>query len=214
MDQPLAEAIANMPEKAAASSADKDKPAKAKPDPIITGLDAKHFEREVAQINAQDRPITSALRKLRRAADRSTDEEEVSEAEAVLKVVADWAKTKQSAAQAARATDPATTYAIADHAASWLVRDALAEPFEKLKDEMEADDKLMQLVRSTLLLRTVMANAESIGLTRDAAAAKDRGNSLTVRLITRDLNRLVSDWPDTEAGKEAARLLEAWGLGE
>ncbi|MFN3168536.1 MAG: TlpA disulfide reductase family protein [Phycisphaeraceae bacterium] len=217
MDRIIADAVKNVPDKKDDSEDDEEKPGKAdapKPDPIVTGVEAAYFEREIAQINEQDRSIASTLAKLRRVVDKSPREDQAAEAKAIIAQLTAWLPKQQSAAETALPSDPATAYAIADRTSDWLGRDTLADPFNAIKKRLEADRDRMDTIRATLMLREVEALAESIGLTTDPAAASDRKNAAEVRVITRDLNRIAKAWPDTDAGKRAAELLETWGMDD
>ena len=182
------------------------------PDPIVTDVQTKYYQRQIEDINAQKRSIDAPLAQLRRAAERSKEEQQ-SEAQAILEVVTKWAATQQASIDSAMTSDPATAYAMTEKQIELLGRDELAKGFVEAKKKMDSDDALMDQVRSMRMLREVVALAESIGMTEDLDAAKsDRKNSRDLRAIARDLDRIVGKWPETEAGKQAKTLQSDWGL--
>lgn len=203
-------AVANVPDKPASASKDG-----LPPEPIIADLETKYFKREVQQINEQKRTISGSLAKIRRAAERASKEEQKEEAVAILAVVTTWATDQHTKAQAALTDDPATAYAIAEATSKLLGKDELGTAHAEMKKTIEADDALMDTIRSTNMLREVMALAESLGMNDDAQAArKDRSNSKDIRSIHLDLRRIAKAWPETEAAKKATELLETWGYNE
>lgn len=206
LDRVVAEAVANMPDRASSADAEQG------PEPIITELEPKYFEREVAEINAQERAITRTLGRLARDAERA-DGQRKAEALAILEQVDQWVGEQSQAMDTAKADDPATSYGIAGRMLELLRGDDRALPFVEAKQAFEADAQAMEVIRAELMLRQAKAQAQAIGLTDDAAAARDdRDNARTLRSIERDLRRLLSAWPDTPAGQEAAALLKAWGF--
>ncbi|MGB0766553.1 MAG: TlpA family protein disulfide reductase [Phycisphaeraceae bacterium] len=190
----------------------KEKEEAPKPDPIVTGVEATYFDRQLEDINEQSRSIDRPLAQVRRFAERAPKEEQMQEAGAILAAVTDWAKLREQAIQSTRADDPAAAYAMAEKAIELFGRDELAKPFADVKAAMDADDKLMDRVRSMRMLREVIAEAESIGLHEDPAVGQDRRNARTVRAITRDLGRIIKNWPDTPAAAQAQSLQSKWGL--
>ncbi len=217
MDRIIADAVKNMPEKPETSADDsaKETDQAKKPEPIITASELKYFDKDAQQINEQDRPITATLAKLRRAAEKSAREEQLAEAKAILDTLSTWTAKQLADAQADRTSDPASAYVIAQKMSDWLGRDELATPFNEMKQAFESDAAMMDAIRSMSMLREVQALAKSIGLDADPAAAiVDRANAKTLRLIARDLNKIISAWPDTEAGKQAKALLDQWALKE
>jgi thiol-disulfide isomerase/thioredoxin len=217
MDAVIERAVKNVPDKKDESGeeeAQKKQAESPKPAPIVTDVEAKYFEREIAQINEQDRSIASTLAKLRRVAEKSSRQDQVDEAKAILEALGAWSTKRLADAKSALTGDPATAYAIAERQGQWLGRDELAKPFNEIEKQMEADREQMEAIRATLMLREAKALAESIGLTADAGAAAERSNAAELRVITRDLNRIARAWPDTDAGKQAAELLEKWGLDD
>ena len=191
------------------------KPKEAEPvkDPIVTGVEAKYFKRELAQINDQKRKIDSSLRGIRAKVQRSKREDQIAEGQAILDAVADWARAQLSLAQSVKKNDPAEAYAIADKAIALLASDALSQPLAAMKQTMESDDALMDVVRSTNMLREVKALAQEIGLAGEKPAefnAKKHARDLSK--IDRDLRRIAKAWPQTAAGKEAQSLLNTWNL--
>ena len=214
MDQPLAEAIANLPKP------DEDGPAKAGraenagPPLIVKGLEPEYFVGEVRLINAQNRKIASTLAKLRRAAQRSSRQEQMDEAAAIVSAVESWAKGQQAKTDAALKHDPATAYTAAMKLVSLLDGDDLAKRAAEIIAQIEEEDELFDQVRATITLRSILAQAKSIGLPDDPAVAHNKDNARTVRLITRDLGRLIRAYPETDAGQQALTLQRDWGLGE
>jgi len=211
VDKPLAQAMRNF--RFAKTKKEETKDVAPAPDPIVTGIEAQYFKREIETINKQSASIGASLAKLRRAVERARKEDQKAEAGAVLAAVTQWAQTQQRTIGQALADDPATAYALNEKSIELFGRDDLAGSFVETKTKMESDDALMDRVRSTRMLRKVMAEAQSIGLTQDTAKAKsDRKNSRAVRLITRDLGRLIKAYPETDAGQEAKTLQSGWGL--
>ncbi len=191
----------------------KEKVEEAAPDPIVTGIEPQYFKRQIEDINEQSRSIDAPLAQLRRASERSSKEEQKAEANAILATVAQFAKSQQDTIDKTIADDPATAYAMTDQAIELFGRDDLATSFTETKSKMESDDALMDRVRSMRKLREVIAEAESIGLTKDAAKANsDRKNTRTLRSIERDLGLIVKTWPETDAAKQAESFRTAWGL--
>jgi thiol-disulfide isomerase/thioredoxin len=190
----------------------KDKEEAPKADPIVTGVQATYFERQLEDINEQERSIDRPLSQIRRYAERAANEEQQNEAGAILAAVTTWAQTQEAAVKSAMADDPATAYEMVEKQIELLGRDDLAKPFIAAKREMEADDATMDRVRSTRMLREVIAEAESIGLDKDASAAKESKNARAVRGISRDLGRIIKTWPDTDAADQAKSLQSKWGL--
>ena len=94
MDQPLADAIANLPEREEepdeADAPDED----AGSAPIVTNLEPKFFKGEVRLINEQQRSITPTLARLRRAAERATRQGQKDEAFVIVGVVETWANAE------------------------------------------------------------------------------------------------------------------------
>lgn len=207
MDQALANAVKNVPDKPA--TADRGG-LTAKP--IIEGLEAKYFERDIEMINEQKRAISGVLAKLRKIVEKASKQEQVDEASAILAAVTTWAQARQSEAEAALKDDPATAYALSEKTLEVLGRDELGNRFSEIKTQIESDAALMDEVRATNMLREVQALAQSIGLTDDPAAAERSPKEM--REIARDLRRIIKAWPETEAGKEAAALSTQWGLDD
>ena len=214
MDRPLAEAIANLPEPAEGDDAPLlHEEESAGPALIVRGLEEpEFFKSEVRLINAQDRNITSTLAKLRRASKRSSKQEQMDEAKLIVTAVEAWAEQQQAKADAALAKDPATAYTTAQTLVGLLERDELAQDAAGIVEQIEKDTELHSRVQATIALRSVIAEAESIGLTSDASVADDRKHARSIRLITRDLGRIIQAYPDTDAGKRAKALLSEWGL--
>lgn len=190
-----------------------EKPEEAGPPPIVSGVEAKYFKRELDTINEQERRIDSTLRNIRRVVERSSREDQVAEGQAILDALGAWASEQQAEAESAKSSDPATAYVIAEKAVDMLGRDELGEPFIEMKREMERDDKLMDTIRSRTMLREIKAQAEAIGLIGDKSSEfnADR-HARELRMIARDLRRMAGVWPDTDAGKEAEALLKEWDL--
>lgn len=185
----------------------------AKPDPIVTGVETKFYSRQLAEINEQKRSIDAPLIQLRRTLERSKRDDQITEAKAILDAVQQWIDQRTSAINASMQSDPATSHGMLEETIQLLGRDESAKPFAAMHKEMEADDALMDRVRSTRMLREVVAQAESIGLTQDAAKANaDRRNSRAIRAITRDLGRIIKTWPETQAAEQAQSFEKAWGL--
>lgn len=185
------------------------------PDPIVTGVEAKYFKGQLEDINAQKRSLAAPLAQLRRAAERSSKEEQKTEAQAILDAVTKWTASQHSKINQAKTSDPAKSYAMLEQIIELLGRDELAKSFSETKSKMDSDDALMDQVRSMRMLRKVIAKAESIGMNEDAAAAKsDRKNSRDLRAISRDLGRIIDKWPATDAGKQAKSLQAKWALSE
>jgi len=182
------------------------------PDPIVAGVEATYFDRQLEDINEQKRSIDRPLAQIRRYAERAPKEDQKQEADAILSAVVAWAETQASQIESAMSQDPATAYALTEAAIELLGRDELADQFKKTKKAMDADDALMDRVRSMRMLREVTEEAESIGLDKDPKAAQERGNAREVRLITRNLARIIKAWPETEAAKQAQALQSEWGL--
>ena len=214
MDAPLAEAIKNLPERTEEEPAEDESAEDASPALIVEGLEPKFFKSEVKLINAQNRNLTSTLAKLRRAAERATREEQKSEAFKIVGLLETWAHAEQSRADVSLINDPATAYAIATQLVTLFEGDDLAKPSKKIIEQIEDDKDQHDLVRATLALRKVLAEAKSIGLMSDPAAAKDSKNARSVRLITRDLQRIIQVYPETLAGKQAKQLIKDWGLDD
>lgn len=207
MDRALADAVAKVPARAAAASAESE-PAL---EPIVSGIELKYFGDEVQDINEQGRSFGRAVTTLTRRAEREDDR--AVEAKAILEQVDRWVAEQTQAMEGARTSDPATAYAIAERVGGMLAGDTRAAAFTSLTKEFEQDDELMVQVRSTLMLRGIKAEAEAIGLSADPQAAQGKRElSRQLGSIERGLRRLVSVWPESEAGKEAATLLTAWGF--
>ena len=215
MDKAIADAVAKLPEPEE-EPAEEEAAAEEEAGPvlIVDGLEPEFFEVEVNRINAQNRNATSTLDKLRRAAEKSTDQAQIDEAKAIIAAVEAWAKDQQAKIDAARKSDPATAYTTAQQLVTLLRGDALAEQAEAAVTEIRKDGKLFATVQATLLLRGIQAEAASIGLDKDKAVADEKANARSMRLITRDLGRLISDYPETEAGKQAKALWDQWELEE
>ena len=217
MDQALAEAIANLPEREEAPAEEESSEAKEQasgPAAIIAGITPEFFEVEINRINAQNRNVASTLDKLRRATERASDQAMIDEAKAILAAVETWAKQQQATIDASRESDPATAYATAEALVDLLRGDDLAKQAGVVMNEIRKDGKLFTTVRATLLLRGVQAEAKLIGLDKDKSVAEDKDHTRTVRLIQRDLGVLIKDFPDTDAGKQAKTLQAQWGLDQ
>lgn len=212
MDRAIADAIANLPEPEE-SSAEEEVVEEAGPALIVEGLEPAYFQGEVRIINAQKRNIASTLAKLRRAAERSSRQEQMDEAKAIVAMVEQWSSVQQAKADASLASDPATAYTTAESLVTLLEGDDLSKGAATLIAGIEKDKKRFNEVRATIALRRVQAEAKSIGLDKDKSAADDKKNARSVRLIMRDLGRLIKAYPETEAGKEAKALQSDWGLG-
>lgn len=185
------------------------------PDPIVTGVETKFYTSQLADINAQKRSIAAPLAQIRRASERGSKEEQKTEAQAILDAVTQWTQSQHSKIDQSMTSDPAASYTMLEETIELLGRDALAKSFAEAKAKMDADDAVMDEVRSMRMLREVVAQADSIGMNEDAQAAKsDRKNSRDLRAITRDLGRIIDKWPDTDAGKQAKSLQSKWGLAE
>jgi thiol-disulfide isomerase/thioredoxin len=206
LERVLAEAVAKVPDRAAGGDAEQG------PAPIITDLEPKYFEREIEQINEQDRTIARTLRDLQRDAERA-DGDRQAEAKAILEQVDAWVAQQQSEMDSAKDSDPATSYGIAEKMTGLLRGDDRANAFIETMQAFERDAAAMDRIRAALMLREIKAQAEAIGLHEDAAAAKDdRSNSRALRSIERDLRRIVSVWPNTPGGEEAQTLLQTYGF--
>lgn len=214
MDRPLADAIANLPEPEEEPVGEDVSEEIAGPKLIIEGLEPEYFLGEMRMINAQNRNAASTLAKLRRAAERATKQEQMDEAKVMVAAVENWAKQQQAAMDAARAGDPATAYVTAENLVALLDGDALAEQAKALIAEFKKDHDLIDSVRATIALRGILAEAKAIGLDRDKSVASKKENARSVRLITRDLDRLIKAYPETEAGKQANTLQSDWGLSD
>lgn len=211
VDKPLEKAMKSFRWPKKEKQEKKEEPA---PDPIVPGVTSKYYERQVEDINAQKRSIDRPLAQIRRAAERGK-EEQVAEAKAILDVVTQWATTQQANINSTMSSDPAKAYAMSEQFIELLGRDDLAKVFVEIKKTMDTDDALMDRVRSMRMLREVIAQAESIGLTEDLEEAKsNRRNSRDLRVIARDLGRIADKWPETEAGKQAKTLQAEWGLDD
>ncbi len=180
--------------------------------PIVTGICAEHFEREVELINERSRSVGPTLLKLRRAVERSSKQEQRDEAAAVVEAVTAWAESSIAQARLDKTSDPATAYATAEQMTDFLGRDELAKPFAELKQAMDADKELMDLVRSTRKLRATIAEAEELGLSAEAGGEAVSLSSKARRGLTRDLRQIIKAWPQTDAAERAAELLKQWGL--
>lgn len=216
IDRVVAQAVANLP-KPAEKPADADSSASDQaqgPAPIVTDIAGEHFDREIDLINAQTRRIDATLNKLRRAAELSSRSDQKQEAQAIIDAVNQWAGAQLAQANASLESDPATSYAIADSAAYLLGRDDLAEPFGQIKDKLQKDAEQFDVIRATIALRKAKAQATAIGLDESPAKVDRKKHSKTLRLITRDLQRLASDYPETDAAKQARQLLDAWDLDD
>ena len=213
MDKAIADAVANLPEPKEAP-AEEEASQEAGPEPIVQGLEPEYFLGEVRLINAQNRNIASTVAKLRRAADRSSRQEQMDEAKVIVAAVEAWAQTQQAKADAALAGDPATAYTTAEQLVELLEGDGLAKEAADLIATIEKDKEGFKNVRATIALRSILAEARSIGLDKDPSAADDKKNARSVRLITRDLDRLIKAYPETDAGQQAKALQSEWGLGE
>lgn len=212
MDRALADAIKNLPEPAKKEAQEAQSDQDTGPEPIITELEPEYFASEVRLINQQKRSIAAILAKLRRAAERSSRPEQVDEAKAIVTAVQAWANEQQAKAEASMADDPATAYTVAEAAVKLLGNDELAKAMSEIIRQIEKDAERFEGVRATIALRGVIAEAEKIGLPNDHAAADDRENARLVRMISRDLDRIIWAWPETDAAKQAATLLKDWGL--
>ena len=214
MDRALADAIANLPEieEAAEPSGDESKPDL--PEPIVTGFEPEHYAEDLKQINEQPKNISATLAKLRRATERAKLDEQQEEAKAIVAKVEAWVNDKQGQAYAVFAEDPATAYAIATGLIDRLGSDELADGPQTLLAFIEQDKKLLAGVRATLALRSILAQAESIGLDKDASAADEKDNARAIQVIRRDLKRLIEAYPESDAGKQAKTLQQDWGLAE
>lgn len=211
MDQPLAAAIAKLPDKPVQAEPDASEEAIG-PAPIVQGIEPKFFKREVQQINDQNRSIISSLTKLRRAVDRASDPAQTDEAKTILASVESWAKDLEAKAVAALAKDPATAYAIADQAYTLLGRDELGAEFVRIKKQVESDKAGLKEIQSTLMLRKAVALSKALGLSEDSAADSETVKSKDGRRLGRELRILLNAYPDTEAGKKAEKLIRRWGL--
>lgn len=212
MDRAIADAVANLPEPEEAPAEEEATEATG-PALIVEGLEPEYFQSEVRAINAQKRNMASTLAKLRRAADRSSRQEQMDEAKVIVAAVEGWAKGQQAKADAALASDPATAYTTAEQLVDLLGDDELAKDAAAIITQIEKDKKGFESVRATIALRGILAEAKSIGLDKDKSAADNKKNARSIRLITRDLGRLIKAYPETEAGKEAKTLQGDWGLG-
>ncbi|MFK7789872.1 MAG: TlpA disulfide reductase family protein [Phycisphaeraceae bacterium] len=184
-----------------------------KADPIVTGVETKFFSRQLEEINEQKRSIDAPLIQLRRTLDRSKRDDQVAEAKAILDAVQQWIDQRSAAIDSSMQDDPAASHALIEATMELLGRDESAKAFTALHKQMEADDKLMDRVRSTRMLREVIAEAESIGLTTDATKANsDRKNTRTIRGIARDLGKIIKTWPETDAAKQAEGFRKSWSL--
>jgi thiol-disulfide isomerase/thioredoxin len=213
MDKAIADAVANLPEPVE-EPAEQEATEDAGPALIVEGLEPEYFLGETRLINAQNRNIASTVAKLRRAADRSSRQEQMDEAKVIVAAVEAWVKTQQAKADNALASDPATAYVTAEKLVELLEGDELAKPAAAIIDQIEKDKKGFSSVRATIALRGILAEAKSIGLDRDKSAADEKKNARSIRLITRDLGRLIKAYPDTDAGKQAKALQSEWDLGE
>ena len=214
MDKALADAIANLPEPTEEGPADDEQAAEeaAGPKLIIEGLEPEYFRVEMNRINTQNRNVTSTLDKLRRAAERATDQAQVDEAKMIVAAVEAWAKGQQARIEATQASDPATAYTTAEELVALLKGDDLAKQAGEFINEIREDGELFHSVRATIMLRGVLAEAKSIGLDKDNSVVEDKANARSIRLIDRDLDRLIQDYPKTEAGQRAKTLQAEWGL--
>jgi thiol-disulfide isomerase/thioredoxin len=190
----------------------REKEEEPKAEPIVTGVETKFFSRQLETINEQKRSIDKPLIQLRRIVERSSRDDQKAEAALILDAVQGFADERLSQVKASLQDDPATAHALAEQMIELLGRDDSAEPFVEAYKQMESDDKIMDRVRSMRMLREVIAEAKSIGLTEDAAAANDSKNSRTMRSIERDLGRIIKNWPDTPAAAQAKTLEKQWGL--
>ncbi|MEO0477771.1 MAG: hypothetical protein AAF085_17660 [Planctomycetota bacterium] len=109
---------------------------------------------------------------------------------------------------------PRTVHTVAEELHTLLKGDALADQASEVITAIRKDKPLFDAVRATIALRGVLAEAESIGLDQDNAVAEDKANARSMRLISRDLDRLIKAYPDTEAGMQAKALWDQWELGE
>ncbi|MEM6504403.1 MAG: TlpA disulfide reductase family protein [Planctomycetota bacterium] len=212
MDRVIADAVANLPKKEEQASEQAGTQEDSAPPPIVTGLEPEFFEVEINRINAQNRGVASTLSKLRRAAQNASRQAQVDEAKAVIAAVESWVKAQQAVIDATRQSDPATAYTAAEQVVGLLRGDTLAEQAQATITEIRKDGKLFATVRATLLLRGVRAQAAAIGLDKDPSAADDKDNARPMRLIKRDLGRLIKDHTDTDAGEQAKMLWDQWGL--
>lgn len=206
MDRVLEQAVAAVPDRAAPAEE-----AAPTAEPIVTDLEVAHFEREVELINQQERPFAKALAKLTREVERETDR--ATEAAAILAQVDSWVAAQAQTMESAREADPATAYAVAERTAELLRGDDRAEVFVELIKAFGSDRAVMDEVRSMTMLREIEAQAVAIGLNDDVEAARaESGNRRELQSIERALRRVVSVWPETNAGKQAVVLLTAWGF--
>ena len=213
MDKTIADAVAKLPEPEEEPAAEEASD-EAGPQPIVEGLEPEYFLGETRLINAQNRNIASTVAKLRRAAARSSRQGQMDEAKVIVAAVESWAQAQQAKADGTFANDPATAYTTAEKLVSLLQGDKLAEPAIALIEAIEKDKKGFESVRATIALRGILAEARSIGLDKDKSVADERANARSVRLITRDLGRLIKAYPDTDAGKQAKALQSEWGLDD
>lgn len=190
----------------------REKKEQEKPDPIVTGIEATFFKRELEQINAQDRKASSALAKIRRAVEHASRPAQIQEGQAILNALGAWAQAQKAQADSALTDDPARSYQIAKEAAALLGKDELGKELLAMATEIEADDQLMAAVRSSTLMAETKALANRIGLADDPSALNRKKYAKDLKTIRRDLRRILKTWPDTKAGQEVPKLLDAWGL--
>lgn len=209
LDKPLGDAIKNL--KQAQASARAKKKAE-NPDPIITDLKLKYFTREVKQINDQKGRVTRALEKFRRTIERSRRKDQVEEAKAIMQQLGAWAEKNTSQAQAARQNDPGLAFELAERTVALLGSDKLSADLLLMMSDMESDQATMAIIHSSKLLKETQSLALDIGLDGDASSVDQRRFGNQLKTITSNLQQLIENWPNTDAGKQAADLQKAWKL--
>lgn len=189
------------------------KAVEASPGHLVAGYEWKKLKKEAAAIGKRQ-AMATALKSARKVQGDGKDADAVAEAAELLKRVDAWAAKQRTAAEAARAGDPAESWRIAGEMAAALKGDAVAEPFETLLKELKADKAAQAAIKAAELLAKVKAQAEAYGLAKDPEGFLARAsNKAKAQEIAQGLKAVASKHAGTKAASEAEELARTWKLG-